>query len=86
MPSQVYRTKIGHLYIKVSLGSPTTFFTVVLHTQFVHPHFDISRAAAIVAHTDHHGLHFAQRGVTDDAHFIVGVVAVVGIVKLCVTG
>ena len=85
MSSYIDGTEIGELHIQIALSSPTTFVAVVLHAEFVHPHFHATCAASVVAHTNHHGFHLTERGVADDAHFVVRFVVIVCVIQLCVT-
>ena len=50
---------------------------VLLQAQLVDPHLAGLLLTGKVAHTDNQGLHLAQRGITDDAHLVVGLVVIV---------
>ena len=83
---EVHVAEVRELHVQITLRSPTAFVVVVLHTQFVHPHFDRTCAAAVVAYTNHHGLDLAQRRITHDADLVRRTVAVVDAEHLRVCG
>ena len=72
------RTNIRELHVEGTLGSPSTLVVVFLQAQFVDPHLARLDFARNVAHTNHHGLDFAQRRVTHNAYFVVGMVFIIG--------
>ena len=74
---QIDGADIGQLYVECSRGSPATLVDHVDEAQLVDPHLAGLDGAGQVAHTNHHGLHLAERRVTHDADAVVLVVGVV---------
>ena len=74
---EIDRSEIRHLYIQVTLCRPTAFVVVFQQTKLIDPHLTRLHFARFVAHTNHHGLHLAQRRVTHHADFVVGFVGIV---------
>ena len=82
----VQASQVAQLHVHGSAGRPSTFVVGLAQAQFVDPHFAALQCRAEVAHAHHHRLHFAQRGVSDDADAVVGLVGVVVAEELCVAG
>ena len=74
---QVDGAEVGELDVQRTRGSPAALVVVLLQAQLVDPHLAGLLLTGKVAHTDNHGLHLAQRGITDDAHLVVGLVVIV---------
>ena len=72
MSAQIDSCQIGELDIELALSCPAPLVGKVLQTEFICPHFDTARSARVVAHTNHDGAHFSQRGIALNAHFILG--------------
>ena len=69
--------EVAELDVEVALGCPAAVVAELLQAQLVGPHLDALHRAAVVAHTDHNGLHLAQGGVAHDADAVAGVGVVV---------
>ena len=72
--------QVCQLDIELALCSPTAFIGKVLQAQFVCPYLDAAHAARVIAQTDHHRTHFAQRGITLHADFVFRALWVVFVV------
>ena len=82
---QVDGGHVRQLHVQRSRGCPTAAAHHIHQAQFVDPHLTRLDGTREVAHTNHHGLHLAQRGVTHDAHLVVGTVGIVVGIKHRVT-
>ena len=84
---QVNRSHIGELDIQGSRSSPSSMTDNIQQAQLVHPYLTRANGTIKVAHTYHHGLHLAQRGVTHNAYLIIRMVWVVvrieGVIASC---
>ena len=65
------------MHVQCTRGCPATLIDDILQAQLVDPHLARLDATRQVAHTNHHGLHLAQRGVTHHRDAVVGLVGVV---------
>ena len=74
---QVNRSHIGELDVQGSRSSPSSMTDNIQQAQLVHPYLTRANGTIKVAHTYHHGLHLAQRGVTHNAYLIIRMVWVV---------
>ena len=72
--------QVCQLDIELALCCPTAFVGKVLQAQFVCPHLDAAHTARVIAQTDHHRAHFAQRGITLHADFVLRALWVVFVV------
>ena len=70
-------THIGELDVQVARRSPASLVDHLLQTQFVDPHLARLNRSRQVAHTNHHGLHLAQRRITHDGNAVVGIGGIV---------
>ena len=72
--------QVRQLHIELTLCRPTAFVGKVLQAQFVRPHLDAAHTARVVAQTNHHGTHFAQRRITLHADLVLWALRVVFVV------
>ena len=63
---------VAELEVKLGLRSPSAFVAELLQSEFVCPDFYVLHSAGVVAHANHHGAHFPERGVTHHRHFVGG--------------
>ena len=76
LTGHVQRSEVGELHVERALGCPSTRVVVFLQTQLVYPYLARLLLCREVAYTHHHGLNFAQRGITHHGNGVVGLVGV----------
>ena len=83
---EVHCADIRQLHVEGTRCCPTATIDDVLQAQLVDPHLTRLDASRQVAHTNHHGLDLAQRGVTHHADAVVGLVRIVVAIERGIAG
>ena len=73
----IHATKVGKLYVEISISSPATIIIMFLESKFIHPHFTALDFSGIISHTYHHGLHLTEGRITHNGNLVVRVVTVI---------
>ena len=65
------------MHIECTGSGPAAIIADIHQAQLIDPYLTGLQAARYIAHTDHHGLHLAQRRITHDADAVVQIVRVI---------
>ena len=76
MVAQIDRSDITHVECHGCLGCPTALAVKVGHTQFIDPNDATLGRGRIVAYTNEHHTHLAQRRITHHINLIIGMVII----------
>ena len=78
--------EVGQLHIEVALCGPSALIVIFLESELIDPHLARLGVGREVAHTDNHGLHLTERGVTHHADAVGRIVLIVGGEEVVVGG
>ena len=85
MSAKIDCSHIAERKVDIALRSPSTVLVEIRHLEFVHPHLTTLLLAGVVAHTNHHNAHIAERGVAKHRHAVSSMVGVVTSIQRCVS-